>query len=351
MSRFRTVRNCLAAVLALGRSVVIAAPGDAAPLPLSPATPRPDVQAGPTKVFVAVWATDLVKIDSAAQTFNASLFVSLRWQDARLAHGETGMKTFARDDIWSPNWVVANDDGEVKQTLPQKAHVAADGTVTYHQRFVGPFLQKLDLRRFPFDSHRFRAHFVALGHRPEEIQFVPDEKLVAAGFPQGAGLAGALTLVDWKVDSPTAFSDPYQAAPGLEVAGYAFEFQAKRQVQHYLVKVIVPLLLIVMMSWTVFWIEPTLGAAQISVAVTSMLTLIAYRFAVGTEVPKLPYLTRLDAFILASSLLVFLSLIEVMVTTRFATDGRVDLARRIDRRCRSLFPLAFAACTTAIFLL
>ena len=47
-----------------------------------------------------------------------------------------------------------------------------------------------------------------------------------------------------------------------------------------------------------------------------MLTLIAYRFAIGSEVPKLPYLTRLDAFILASSLLVFLSLIEVMLTTK-----------------------------------
>ena len=80
-----------------------------------------------------------------------------------------------------------------------------------------------------------------------------------------------------------------------------------------------------MMSWTVFWIHPTNGGPQISVAVTSMLTLIAYRFAIGSEVPKLPYLTRLDAFILASSLLVFLSLIEVMLTTKNSrlTTGEV----------------------------
>jgi hypothetical protein len=52
------------------------------------------------------------------------------------------------------------------------------------------------------------------------------------------------------------------------------------------------------------------------------------------DVPKLPYLTRLDAFILASSLLVFLSLIEVMLTTKLATNNRTDLARTIDRRCR-----------------
>jgi hypothetical protein len=94
-----------------------------------------------------------------------------------------------------------------------------------------------------------------------------------------------------------------------------------------------------MMSWTVFWIDPTNGGPQISVAVTSMLTLIAYRFAIGSEVPKLPYLTRLDGFILAGSLLVFLSLIEVMLT-----DQTRD--RQPDGSCpdyRSSMPHSFPA--------
>jgi hypothetical protein len=42
-------------------------------------------------------------------------------------------------------------------------------------------------------------------------------------------------------------------------------------------------------------------------AATSMLTLIAYRFAVDSQLPALPYMTRLDAFILTSTLLVFFS--------------------------------------------
>jgi hypothetical protein len=46
-----------------------------------------------------------------------------------------------------------------------------------------------------------------------------------------------------------------------------------------------------------------------------MLTLIAYRFAVDSQLPRLPYMTRLDAFILTSTLLVFFSLIEVLITT------------------------------------
>jgi hypothetical protein len=322
----------------------------AAPTPLPPAETRPGAETGPTKVAVAVWATDIVQIDSAAQTFNASLFVALSWQDPRLTHPGPGIVSYALGNIWHPEWVVANDDGSVKQTLPERADVQPDGRVLYRQRYVGPFMQKLDLQQFPFDRHPFRAHFVVLGHRPDEIQFVPDEKMVTAGLAQGVGIAEPLTIVDWKVSAPTAYSETYQAAPGLAVAGYTFEFQAARQVQHYLVKVIIPLLLIVMMSWTVFWIDPSNGGPQISVAVTSMLTLIAYRFAVGAEVPKLPYLTRLDAFILTSSLLVFFSLIEVMITTRLATSDRITLARTIDRRCRFIFPTVFLLCAIAIYL-
>jgi hypothetical protein len=76
------------------------------------------------------------------------------------------------------------------------------------------------------------------------------------------------------------------------------------------------------MSWVVFWIEPSEPGIQLSIAMTSMLTLIAYRFAVDTQLPRLPYTTRLDTFILTSTLLVFFSLIEALVTTNGRQNWR-----------------------------
>jgi hypothetical protein len=105
------------------------------------------------------------------------------------------------------------------------------------------------------------------------------------------------------------------------------------------------------MSWIVFWIDPTQSGTQISVAVTSMLTLIAYRFAIGTTLPKVSYLTRLDFFILASTVLVFTSLIEVVVTSILAHKEQLARARMIDRWARWLFPAAFilVAVQTLVF--
>ena len=104
-----------------------------------------------------------------------------------------------------------------------------------------------------------------------------------------------------------------------------------------------------MMSWTVFWIHPTLAAPQVSVAITSMLTLIAYRFAIGSEVPKLSYLTALDTFILTSSLLVFFSLVEVVIASALAFHDRIDTALTVDRYSRWIFPCVFAIALTVIF--
>ena len=79
---------------------------------------------------------------------------------------------------------------------------------------------------------------------------------------------------------PAGFDGPVALAPGFEYSSYAFEFTASRNVQHYIWKVILPLILIVAMSWTVFWIAATEVGPQLGVATTSMLTLIAYRFAI-----------------------------------------------------------------------
>jgi len=60
-----------------------------------------------------------------------------------------------------------------------------------------------------------------------------------------------------------------------------------------------------------------------------MLTLIAYRFAVDSQLPRLPYMTRLDAFFLTSTLLVFFSLIEVLVTTILDNNSKRNGPRKL----------------------
>jgi hypothetical protein len=310
---------------------------------------RPASGNGPTQVSVGIWTVDITNIDSAQQNFTADLVIVLRWKDARLAHTGTGVAHYALDQIWTPRVGIANETSSVVRKLLESAEVEPDGTVLYRQRYVGSFTQSLRLQSFPFDRQAFRIQFVAIRYRPNEVMFVPDENWIRDGLQQAAGISPSITLSDWTVEKWDAKAHIYALTPGMQYSGYIFEFTASRNVQYYILKVILPLVLIVMMSWAVFWIDPNTSNSQLSIAVTSMLTLIAYRYAVDSQLPRLPYLTRLDVFFLISTLLVFFSLIEVLITTIMDNNHQTARAKKIDRYCRVIFPAIFAIASIAIF--
>jgi hypothetical protein len=95
------------------------------------------------------------------------------------------------------------------------------------------------------------------------------------------------------------------------------------------------------MSWVVFWISPAQVGPRLSVAVTSMLTLIAYRFLLGQVLPPVSYLTRLDYFLLGSTFIVFVTLVQVALTSTMSDEDRVDRAKTVNRTSRWVFPVAF----------
>ena len=129
------------------------------------------------------------------------------------------------------------------------------------------------------------------------------------------------------------------------IPGMVFSMEVKRYTNFFKFKVVLPLILIVMMSWLVFWIDPSLISSQISVAVTAMLTMIAYRFALAGMLPRLPFLTTMDFFVIASTIMVFLSMVEVIYTAYLTTNNRLEKARMIDRKARWVAPLIYFVLT------
>ena len=74
-----------------------------------------------------------------------------------------------------------------------------------------------------------------------------------------------------------------------------------------------------------------------------MLTLIAYRFALARSLPNLSYLTRMDFFLVGSTLLVFLIVVLVTLSSRLLGQGRQELVERMDRWAIVAYPLLFVA--------
>jgi len=293
-------------------------------------------------VEVRVFLIDVEGVDTVTQSFTANLVIVMRWRDPGLAHEDPTSISMPLDDIWHPRIQIINQQS-LALTLPRSAEVFPDGEVVYRQRFWGGFSQPLDLQAFPFDSQSLKITLANVGFGGELVKLIPSP---------GSGISETLIMPDWEVTGwdfvVAEFPFEDESSP---VQGMIFSLDVQRDRSYFIYKVILPLILIVMMSWLVFWIDPTLVASQISVSVTAMLTIIAYRFALAGMMPRLAFLTSLDYFVMISNLMVFLAMIEVVYTAYLFTNGQLEKARKVDRIARWIAPpLYFVVVTGTLYL-
>jgi hypothetical protein len=298
---------------------------------------RPDEIKGPTTVHFMVFIVDIDDIDDAAQNFTANVYLRLRWKDARLANPEGAIRQIPMEQVWNPRVLLLNQQGLVSRSLPEVVQVNPDGTVIYHQRYTGKLSQPLKLAEFPRDMHNFIVQFVGTGYQATDLTFEPD----LLRDVRGGSMADTLSLTDWKILAYETVVAPYAPIEEINAAAFAFQFTAKRYVGYYLWQVVLPLAVVVIMSWAAFWVGREHIGVRIAVATSSILTLIAHRFVLASLLPRLPYMTRLDYFTVGSTLLVLLALITVIGTGFLSAHRHERQAESIDLWARGTFPGAF----------
>lgn len=301
--------------------------------------PQPSQQTGDKTVTlsVTIHLLDLLRIDDADQTAFVDFALWVSWQDESLASPGAPARFFRTNQVWVPNLQIINSFTLTNRRV-DVVEVDENGNANYRRRLVGTISIPRDLSDFPVDDHQLRLSVVAAG-MTRDVELVIDERLT--------GQSDTFSIQEWDVGPGKAEISEFVAA-GESFPMLVYEWEVRRKIGYYIWKVILPLAMVVMMSWVVFWLDPKQAGPQIGIAATSILTLIAYRFTLGFLVPRLSYLTRLDLFITGASVLVFVALVEALATVSMAED-RPALARRIDLTSRWLFPAAFAAVTVVSF--
>lgn len=301
--------------------------------------PRPDPPGTRTRVEFGAIILDVSSINSADQTFTADVGLVLRWHDPRLATPGGAVKVMNRTDVWNPDVYLLNQRS-VAMLLPDVVDVTPEGDVFYRQRFAGQFSNRIHVGDFPFDSHLFRVRFASGRYSMDELEFVNER------FRDRTGVTDKPLVVDWQITSWKVHEGAFtEGMLSFARPSFSIEFMAARRAGFFVLKLLLPLALVVFMSWVVFWLDPERIDAQVGMAATAVLTLIAYRFTFDSLLPPVSYLTRVDHFISGSTALVFLSLLQVVITGTLVSRNRIPDARRLDRWSRGVFPALFALLT------
>jgi hypothetical protein len=300
-----------------------------------PELERPTVWGEPTAVEVLIYVIDIDEVNSANQSFSASVYVEAHWKIPALRHEGPGPLHRAWTEVWTPRLTIVNQQ-QAWRAFPESVEILPDGEVIYRQKFWGHFSQPQDLRAFPQDQQKLTIHIVAAGLQESEVRMVSLRKEDG----KESGIAQAFSLPDFDVLSWKAESRSYNAFEGhAGAAGFQMEIEVRRRMTYFLVKVIVPLCLIVIMSWVPRWIDPREIGANLGISTTSFLTLIAYLFAITVLLPRVSYITHIDRFILLSTMMVFAGLLHTVLSTALIRRERAKRVERINRWSRAIYPV------------
>ena len=98
-----------------------------------------------------------------------------------------------------------------------------------------------------------------------------------------------------------------------------------------------------MVSWTTFWVKADEFDWQMKIPLTTLLAMIAFEFAIARDLPRVNYLTFLDAVFLSSFLFAFIAIIEAITVHILVMRGKKRIAERIHHGARWAVPVAFFA--------
>jgi len=298
-----------------------------------------------TVIDIGVQLMALSDIDVIRSRFAFEGYAVFTWCDPRQAFDasveERPSKVFFGDkatgdyaNIWIPDVSIANSTGKAVSTA-RRLEIHSDGTIQLSGFFNSVVATRFDLRAFPFDRQTLSIEMESFTFNRDVVQLRPIDHLV--------GFKDDLYLPEWQVKSVTASAiEEVQVRDRVPFSRVSFDVSIQRETGYYLFKLSVPLMLIVMLSWTVFWMKGESLAGRMRISSTAFLTIVAYQFAVSGSLPKVAYLTLMDKLMIASFFLIALTALENMVAV-LMSERNPERASYLDRQSRWIFPLTYLA--------
>ncbi|MDB5108418.1 MAG: neurotransmitter-gated ion-channel ligand-binding protein [Candidatus Binatus sp.] len=344
-----------ATALIILAAILFAGAASAAPPATLPSQPQqilmlapPRTNGTPIDVAVGLHIINIAAIDEVSETFTIDGYLFERWKDPRLAFTPTDPldleRRYSPGDIWVPRVEMINAAAP-RDRYDSTVIVSADGTVNYAERCKAQLSSKFKLRRFPFDTQ-----VLAIIIHP----FISSAHLITFSLNDhktwmSSELESYSSLAQWDLMAVRPYMSHATLYDGSNLSEIRFEILVHRRSPFYVWKVFLPLALMVFLSWAIFWVEASDLTNQVTIAVTTMLTVIAFAFAISSTMPRVPYLTYIDAFFLQCYVFVFIAMAELMtVHVTHSSEKRRDLGLRIRRISRFGVPIAFMLCNAIL---
>ena len=340
-------------VLFLILLVVLCFPGSLKPALAHPEDALQTGQPFVVKIYFAV--LDIPQVNEPAETFDIDGYLGLKWTDPsaydvvkqKIPAGATYMSSSTAEamqtleDIgWFYIIEIANEVGQ-RNTLLANLKIEPDGKIEYMERVQMTLRSVYKLNKYPFDTQTFRIRIESFAYDASEMTF---EKDMVIYYRSIDSQESRLVLEDWRLPKEIETRQGVSHSQLFDSDWPYFEINllVHRKFGYHIWKIFLPLILIVSISWSVFWIGKENVGSRLSISLIAFLTAISFNFFVSTNLPKISYLTFMDFCIIGIYIFMTLTVMGVVSTYILSNYGRESLAGRINFHSRWVFPVSLA---------
>ena len=288
------------------------------------------------------------EIGDEADTFEFAGVLTLKWQDPRQAFDpaavgvaeqifQGGYQVNELSTGWYPQVVLVNGTG-LYQKNGVVLRVQSDGTSTLIETLNAAAKAKFNMRRFPFDGQRLEAVFEVLGFDRDEV-LLQVESDAAPSFASEVRIPPQWTVT--KASQSVRDRSASYAARRAVSSAFVVSVDIQRESLYMSRLVIFPLAVIVLLSFSVFWMDRSSVGDRLSISFIGILTGVAYQIVMSDHLPRISYLTLMHGILNLSFLTMCATVVVNLVVSTLDRRGEGEMGDRIDRRCRWGFPLVY----------
>lgn len=308
----------------------------------------PPSEGQPLRVGVAFYLWDINDVDDDTETFELSGVLVSTWKDPRQAFDieaagvrekvfNGGFQFSEMAMCWYPQVVLANVAGLCDRSAVV-FRVKSDGTCRLVEKVNAIVESKLNLRSYPFDRQQLKAVFTVLDYGSDAV------KLECVAAPRGPQQK-KIRIPQWElleISGATEVVEALYLGKSNSASALLLSIDVRRKSFYVVRLVVVPLLLIVILSWSVFWMDRGAPGDRFSVSFVGILTVVAYQMVVGDILPRISYVTFIHGFLNISFLLMCSTIPINLWIAACERKGAIERAMRIDKLCRWGFPVGYA---------
>lgn len=259
----------------------------------------------PTKVSIGLQVSHFFGVDDRTKTYRMTGTVQVQWYDGRLLYNSTdaGFDSlrWSFDDIWTPQIYMSDHVEDFYTNSDRNFYLESlhDGTVRYEIAFSYKMLcSDMNFADFPFDSQSCKIRLRPLKNHASDVTLSFLE-------PGAAGLStdlDGLELGEW-----TDFTVSYAGGHDLKRAHFSSTvevsyadvlFSMRRRTGSVGLTLFLPAILVTLMSYCGYWINPAAAPARVALSVICVLVTISHRGTVLARLPRVSYALWVDSYLL-----------------------------------------------------